>query len=81
MLSLGKGNPRKPFGSLLQILSTSFVFMGEKQLISLVDEYREKRCSDPRDKIYGFIGMADPKDLAALGIEVDYELSISKLYT
>jgi hypothetical protein len=36
-------------------------------------------CTDPRDKVYGLLGIAEPEALEAIGI--DYEISVLEVYT
>lgn len=40
--------------------------------------YRNRLCQDPRDRIYGLLGLVDRKDRA--GVEPDYSLSIQEVY-
>jgi len=50
-------------------------------LLSLLEMYREMKSTDPRDKVFGLLGIADPKDLVSLGIEVDYRQDVTTIYT
>jgi hypothetical protein len=38
--------------------------------------YYDKKCKDPRDKVYGFMGLVDP----SFGLEVDYAKSVQQVY-
>ena len=50
-------------------------------LLFLLEAYREMKSTDPRDKVFALLGMADPKDVDSLGIEVNYEQDVITLYT
>lgn len=39
------------------------------------------RSTDPRDKVFGILGISDPEDVLSLGIEVDYGQHVTTLYT
>ena len=47
-------------------------------LLDLLVNYRHHRCSDPRDKVYGFAALARP--YAGQSIEVDYRLTASNVF-
>ncbi|KAJ5065955.1 heterokaryon incompatibility protein-domain-containing protein [Bipolaris maydis] len=45
---------------------------------TVLRSYRNRLCQDPRDRIYGLLGLVDRKDRA--GVEPDYSLSIQEVY-
>ena len=49
------------------------------QFICMLDLSRKSLATDPKDKVYGLLGLMNPS-LASL-IEPDYEASLSKVYT
>lgn len=50
-------------------------------LLSLLDEYQEKQCKIPRDKVFGLIGIANQKDVFSLGIDESDERNTVEVYT
>lgn len=51
-----------------------------RKLSNLVQRTRDLRCSDPRDKIYGILGLVGtwtPEKLSSLGIKIDYRAPIA----
>jgi hypothetical protein len=50
-----------------------------KDLMSALQITQDCRCSDPRDRVYGLMGLVDDEDRNNLPI--DYELSVQQLYT
>lgn len=48
-------------------------------LLSFVSAFRHKMASDPRDKIYAFLGLVLPRDQNAFSIPPDYKLSHTSL--
>ena len=49
--------------------------------LSLIDcllLFRNSKTADPRDKVYAFMGLADPTDIA--GLKVDYSVSWQEVY-
>lgn len=48
-------------------------------LLSFVYAFRQKMASDPRDKIYAFLGLVRPRDPSAFTIPPDYKLSHTSL--
>ncbi|KFY88006.1 hypothetical protein V500_06634 [Pseudogymnoascus sp. VKM F-4518 (FW-2643)] len=81
-LSLGERAVRRPWGSFLEIMQTSAKFSQKEfhSLLFLLESYREMKSTDPRDKVFGILGIADPKDVASLGIEVNYQQDTTTLY-
>ncbi len=47
----------------------------------MLDIHQEIKSADPRDKVFGHLGIADPKYVVSLGIEVDYRQDITEIYT
>ena len=45
-------------------------------LVNLLESYKESKCEDPRDKIYGFIGLASD----CHGFPIDYTKSIYEVW-
>lgn len=82
-LNLDKGTTRQPWGSFIQIMQSSIDFRSKElpSLLSLLEMYREMKSTDPRDKVFGLLGIADPKDVVSLGIEVDYRQDVTTIYT
>jgi hypothetical protein len=81
--SLGESSIRRPWGSFLEIMQASAEFARKEfhSLLFLLEAYREMKSTDPRDKVFGILRIADPKDVVSLGIEVDYEQDVTTLYT
>lgn len=48
-------------------------------LLSFVYAFRQKMASEPRDKIYAFLGLVRPQDPSAFSIPPDYKLSHTSL--
>ena len=48
-------------------------------LDSVLRAYRHKDCKDPRDKVYGILGLIDQSKHS--GISPDYSLSVAQVYT
>ena len=61
-LSLGERAVRRPWGSFLEIMQTSAKFSQKEfhSLLFLLESYREMKSTDPRDKVFGILGIADP---------------------
>lgn len=58
---------------------------GLSNLYNLLREYSDSRCTEPRDKIYGILGLAadcaeDPDTGRVLGVYPDYEKHIVEVY-
>lgn len=51
----------------------------EHRLEKLIENFRQAQCKEPRDKIFGLLGMAHDCDSDVL--EVDYEVSYFSLYS
>ena len=49
----------------------------DQHLHHIVARYRKRECSDPRDHLYAFLGMAADRDV--LGIEADYSITMEEL--
>jgi hypothetical protein len=51
-------------------------------LLDVLNSHRRRNSSDPRDKIYGFLGISDLKDSHHPGLKVDYSPShsVRKVY-
>ncbi|RDW87503.1 hypothetical protein BP5796_03197 [Coleophoma crateriformis] len=47
-------------------------------LFNLVETYRDSQCQDPRDKIYGMMGLA--RDTFNSNLKVDYEKALFEVY-
>ena len=54
---------------------------GVSLALFLLEAYREMKSTDPRDKVFAILGIADPKDVDSLGIEVNYDQDVITLYT
>ncbi|OAG23540.1 HET-domain-containing protein [Alternaria alternata] len=50
-----------------------------KDLMSALQITQDCRCSDPRDRVYGLMGLVDDEDRN--NFPIDYELSVQQLYT
>jgi hypothetical protein len=48
-------------------------------LARLLSYTQHSLCTDPRDKVYGLLGIAEPEALETIGI--DYEISVLEVYT
>ncbi|KAI9170699.1 HET-domain-containing protein [Paramyrothecium foliicola] len=48
-------------------------------LARLLSHTQHSLCTDPRDKVYGLLGIAEPEALETIGI--DYNLSLLEVYT
>ena len=49
----------------------------DQHLHKIVARYRKRECSDPRDHLYAFLGMAADRDV--LDIDADYSITMEKL--
>jgi hypothetical protein len=47
-------------------------------LFELLQDFRERNCTDPRDKVYGLLSLAAPDEAKA--IHVDYNKSVGEVY-
>jgi hypothetical protein len=47
-------------------------------LLELLQDFRERNCTDQRDKVYGLLSLAVPDDAQA--IRVDYNKSVGEVY-
>jgi hypothetical protein len=47
-------------------------------LLELLQDYRERECTDPKDKVYGLLSLAAPEEAKA--IDVDYNKSVGEVY-
>jgi len=54
-------------------------YIGGLGLLSLLDAFRPRAATDPRDKVYGLLGMNDSLD-SLKWIEPEYSLSVSQCY-
>lgn len=58
---------------------------GTVSLDTLMQVHRDKLATDPRDKVYAFVGLADTKTAAcgapATSVRPDYELPVQDVYT
>lgn len=52
---------------------------GQAQYMALLDLARKSDASDPRDKVYGILGLMDPAVSSLLSL--DYSLSVEEVYT
>lgn len=57
---------------------SSFHGLGEESLLEVMRACRRKLCADPRDKLYGILGLLD-KDIRN-EFPVDYSLSVKEVY-
>ena len=53
--------------------------IGKEDFLSLLAAFRHRQASDPRDKIYGMLGLARPEMQTALA--PDYRLSAAQVFT
>ncbi|KAH8892110.1 hypothetical protein GQ53DRAFT_822918 [Thozetella sp. PMI_491] len=72
---------RKPWSSYLAgHISGRYSFLdaqGHANLYGALVLHRAKACSDPRDKIFGLLGVVTPAPV----VNVDYNLSVAQVYT
>ncbi|KAH7381259.1 heterokaryon incompatibility protein-domain-containing protein [Phaeosphaeria sp. MPI-PUGE-AT-0046c] len=47
-------------------------------LLEVLRDFRERQSTDPRDKVYGLLSLAAPREAAA--VEVDYDKSVGQVY-
>jgi hypothetical protein len=52
----------------------------EYRLEMLIDKFKGAQCMEVRDKVFGFLGMANDVDDEEGGLEVDYEMGLFELY-
>jgi hypothetical protein len=46
----------------------------------LLDEFRDMKCMDARDRVYALLSLLDPKERELMNIEPNYSLSPSELF-
>jgi hypothetical protein len=82
-LRLSNSNPRSPLGSFMQLAetATSLAIPEYPRLVTLLDKYRGFESTDPRDKVYALLGLAEPKDISSLAVEVNYQLDVEDIFT
>jgi hypothetical protein len=64
--------------SILELLFMSRFYKGSYTISSLLAYYRSRRCTDPRDKVYGLLGLAESEETNI--IIPDYSSPISTIY-
>jgi hypothetical protein len=66
----------------LTVLEARSRFQGGRlpTLLNTLIRNRSFQASDPRDKVFGLMSLADPNDVRRLGIRPDYHLSVDTLY-
>lgn len=48
-----------------------------RRMVDLIQWYQEAECSDPRDRLYALLGLADDRD--DMQIEIDYSITMDEL--
>ena len=81
-MRLSKAHHHSPLGSFMQLAETaaSLVIQKYPKLLALLDKYRTSESTDPRDKVYALMGIAEPQDICSLNLKVDYQLSVAEVF-
>ncbi|KAH9214939.1 heterokaryon incompatibility protein-domain-containing protein [Leptodontidium sp. 2 PMI_412] len=61
----------------IQTIQARYLYNERTTLSAILMVFREHKCSDPRDKIYGLLGLGRNKNY---GIQVDYTLDADAVY-
>lgn len=81
-LQIQKPNRDKPLGNFLHLIRPAIeMAVSNVKLIGLLDRYRQQESTDPRDKVFALLGIADSQDVASLGCNVDYNMTTVEVYT
>ncbi|KAL7898336.1 heterokaryon incompatibility domain-containing protein [Trichoderma sp. TUCIM 5745] len=76
-----KPNRGKPLGNFLHLIGPVIeMAVSNITLISLLDRYRQQESTDPRDKVFALLGIADSQDVSSLGCKVDYNMTAMEVY-
>lgn len=79
--ALRGGVTKDPFINLLGFMWSRKSHKREwKRLDDLVFLFLDRKCQNPRDRIYALLGLLPPKSLRMNPIPVDYEISLEDLY-
>lgn len=70
---------REIFEALIPDVDTDIAWTKGRDLGGLLELFALQQCQDPKDRIYGLLGLLDPGSPAAK-ITVDYEISIWALF-
>lgn len=82
-LEVRKANLHQPLGAFPALVMAVLQLRASKStsLISLLDQYRRKDSTDPRDKVFALLGIAGSKDILSLSCKVDYNMTVVEVYT
>lgn len=82
-LEVRKANLHQPLGAFPALVMAALQLRASKStpLISLLDQYRRKDSTDPRDKVFALLGIAGSKDVSSLSCKVDYNMTVVEVYT
>lgn len=68
------------FPLIMQLARQDYCRKKSKSLLDVLSTYRHFHATDPRDKIFAFLGLADPDELDSLQVFPDYSLEVKDLY-
>ena len=65
----------------IHVARSSFQSDGDTDLLSALQRHRAFQATDPRDKIFGLLGLVAKSEIADLGVEVDYNTPAEDLFS